>query len=425
MFISRQLGASLRRFSDKLAIVSGPRQAGKTSLVEHEFKPDLTLNMDVAQDRLRFKKFPEAVIAWYETTIGPFPRSASSGTQIKPLVFIDEIHKVKGWRTLIKGTFDKTAHAVRYIASGSSAFELRRQDKGDSLAGRAIWTHLYPISFREYVESQAPTLPLVAPWTSEGLLTDHVRKMVPHQRKLRTLWTTYAQFGSFPEPLLRADPIFSKQWLADYLTAALDRDLKDLHVGRDVERVYQLFQLLLEGLGSTYSLRSLGETLAVSPNTVKGDILALQQILWGIDLPSILLSKAKQIRKEKKFYPMDFSLTGYQSPLATGAQFESTVACLLMRALSQELFGPIAPLHLGFYRDYAGREVDFVVRDKKNIRLALECKLKARQGAGNLPYFVAEHSPKEAVLVVEEEGIFQVATSGYHTVSIELLAVCL
>ena len=55
--------------------------------------------------------------------------------------------------------------------------------------------------------------------------------------------------------------MFYRQWLDYYLSAMLDRDLKDLHVAKDVERVYQGFQLLIEGMGSTYSLRNLAQTL--------------------------------------------------------------------------------------------------------------------------------------------------------------------
>src|SRR3990167_8599834 len=107
----------------------------------------------------------------------------------------------------------------------------------------------------------------------------------------------------------------------------LDRDLKDLHLGKDVERIWQVYQLLLEGLGSTYSLRSLPETLQVSPNTIKNDLLALRQVLWGFELPVCVVSKAKQIRKEKKFYPIDFSFVNYTSDFEGGARFETQVAC--------------------------------------------------------------------------------------------------
>lgn len=421
MEFKRHLASRLEAFRDKLLFISGPRQSGKTFLVQHILKPDLELNMDVSADRLRFKKMPEEAIAWYQREWGDFPKTASA--RAKPLIFIDEIQKVKGWRNLIKGSYDKTRHAINYVASGSSAFELRKQDKGDSLAGRAIWLTLFPLSFREYIQSICPTLPLPESWKARDSLIDKFRLLLPHQKQLRALWDDYAHYGSYPENLLRQDEDFLKQWLSDYQAAMLDRDLKDLHLGKDVERVYQVYELLLEGLGSTYSLRSLAETLGVSPNTVKSDILALKQVLWGYELGVCQLSRAKQIRKEKKFFPMDFCFTRYQAPLETGGSFESVVAVLLYRGLYSEISTFRPALQLGFYRDYQQHEVDFVVRDKKNIYLGLECKRKRKQNTEGLKYF-QKFKPLQSLLVVEEAGILEIANP-ISTVSIELLAACL
>ncbi|MBI2340972.1 MAG: ATP-binding protein [Deltaproteobacteria bacterium] len=419
MIIDRAISDRLAHFKDKLLFISGPRQAGKTFIIEHQLKPALELNMDVAKDRLAFRQFPDFIVNWYRTTRGAFPRAAS--TRRKPLVFIDEIHKVQGWRNLIKGTYDKTKQAVNYVASGSSAFAMRRQDQGDSLAGRAVWLTLFPVTFREYVKTMAPEIVLEQPWKAQTPLTDLVRKYLPHQKRLRALWENYAAYGSFPENLVRKDPVFYRQWLEDYVAAMLDRDLKDLHLAKDVERVYHVFQLLLAGLGSTYSLRNLAETLQVSPNTVKSDIRALKQVLWGFELPVAGLSKSRQIRKEKKFYPVDFCFSRLKEPLSDGAPFECTVACLLARGLASETSEVLGRLQLGFYRDYDRREVDFVVRDKRGIRLAVECKLKVKNSSGALDY-LARFRPTERILAVEEPNIFG-TDRGIFSISIELLAV--
>lgn len=414
------MSEKLAHFEGKLIFISGPRQAGKTFLVENKLGPNLALNMDETRDRLLFKRCPEAIINWYKTSIGPFPTSESPN---KPLVFLDEIHKVKGWRNIVKATYDKTRHAINYIASGSSAFKLRGQDEGDSLAGRAIWLTLFPVSFREYIRSVDPNIELPPIWKGNSSIANSIRQNIPQQNQLRSLWNDYAKFGSFPENLVRKDEVFYKQWLEDYLSALLERDLKDLHVAKDVERVYQVFELLLEGLGSTYSLRSLAGTLGVSPNTIKNDIMTLKQVMWGFELPVAHISRTKQIRKEKKFYPMDFCLTDYREPLIDGAKFECMVASLLRRGLYSETTGILGKYHLGFYRDYEKREVDFVLQGKNKIVLAVECKLKAKLGVGNLKS-LSKYKPAEMILVVEESGIFECKDDIYIT-SVELLAPCL
>lgn len=416
MIIERNITNKFKHFKDKLLFILGPRQAGKTFIIEHKLQPQLSLNMDVAKDRITFKKLPDYISSWYKDNF--------HNSKTKPLVFIDEIHKVKGWRDIIKGTFDKTHEQLHYIATGSSAFQLRKQDKGDSLAGRAIWLHLFPISFREYTKSLAPDIVLADPWYCTGPLAPLARQNVQHKKKLRELWNDYVKFGSFAENLVRKDEVFYKQWLEDYLSAMLDRDLKDLHVAKDVERVYQVLQLLLEGLGSTYSLRSIAETLGASPNTIKNDVQAIKQILWGFELPAAMVSKARQIRKEKKFYPMDHCFTSYREPLMDGAHFECIVACLLRRGLYSEITGFTAKHSLGFFKDYQQREVDFVIQKGKGVVLAVECKLKAKAGAGNLKIF-SKYEPKEMILLVEEAGVFENIGDNIYAISIEFFAPCM
>lgn len=367
MIIERNITKKIKHFEDKPVFISGPRQSGKTFIVENYFRPQLSLNMDVAKDRITFKRFPDFILEWLKNN--------TDKPNTKPLIFIDEIHKVKGWRNIIKGTFDKTHPYANYIATGSSAFELRKQDKGDSLAGRAIWLHLFPISFREYVASVAEDIVLGDSWHCEGSLVDLVRQNIPYGKNLRTIWNDYVLFGGFAENLVKKDMVFYKQWLEDYLAAMLDRDLKDLHVAKDVERVYQVFQLLLEGLGSTYSLRSIAETLNASPNTIKNDINAIKQILWGFELPTAAVSKARQIRKEKKFYPMDPCFTSYKEPLVDGARFECIAACLLKRGLYDETTGFTAKYSLGFFRDYR----ILLFKNEKKLFLRLNVNSKQKQ----------------------------------------------
>lgn len=419
MIIKRDLQEKLAHFRGKLLFVSGPRQSGKTFLIENALKPSWILNMDIASERLIFKKFPQTALDWHETNNNPAAKGAD-----KPLVFIDEIHKVKGWRNIIKGTFDKMHRLMDFVASGSSAFQIRRQDQGDSLAGRAVWLTLFPVSFREYATTQAPELDLGSPWQGRDSLIERIRNVLPRQKILRQHWDHYVLFGSFPENLDKQDDVFYAQWLEDYISALLDRDLKDLNNTKDAERVYQVFELLLEGLGSTYSRQSLAENLAVSPNTIKSDIGALRQVMLGFELPVVGVSKARQIRKEKKFYPIDFCFARKLKEENPGAFFESVVACLLQRGLHDRTAKITGDYQLGFYRDYNQREVDFVIRSKKEIIAAIECKLREQAGPGNLPYFHNTFAPRDSICVVAEPGIFR-KNGAIFMVSVELLAACL
>ena len=121
--------------------------------------------------------------------------------------------------------------------------------------------------------------------------------------------------------------------------------------------------------------------------------------------------RAKQIRKEKKFYPVDPCFLDYFPAQADGARLECTIACALQRA---------APSISGFFRDYQQHEVDFVIRDKKKIVTAIECKSSGT--ADYLGAFTRQFKPQESILITSAPGIFE-KRDDYFVVSVELAAV--
>lgn len=84
VIIKRHIISKLSRFRGKFIILSGPRQSGKTFIIKNSLKPDLVLDMDIADERLQFKKFPAFVIDWYDTKIGPFPSDFCFADYVSP-----------------------------------------------------------------------------------------------------------------------------------------------------------------------------------------------------------------------------------------------------------------------------------------------------------------------------------------------------
>ncbi len=78
---------------------------------------------------------------------------------------------------------------------------------------------------------------------------------------------------------------------------------------------------------------------------------------------------------------------------------------------------------LGFFKDYTQKEVDFVLQRGRSILVAVECKLKAKLGAGNLKSF-ARFTPLESILLVEEPSVFESIGANSYVVSIEFFAPC-
>ncbi len=58
-----------------------------------------------------------------------------------PLVVLDEIHKFKNWRNLIKGFYDKKKDVQKFLVTGSARLDHYRRG-GDSLLGRYRYLRL-------------------------------------------------------------------------------------------------------------------------------------------------------------------------------------------------------------------------------------------------------------------------------------------
>src|SRR3989338_658449 len=111
---------------NKICIVSGPRQVGKSHLISTLYPHSKTYILDSTKAKIQLKKDFEF-----------FDRNRKPTTY-----FFDEVHHLSQWRTFLKNIYDNEHTHNKYIASGSSAFELLKKGQGDSLAGRALWLRL-------------------------------------------------------------------------------------------------------------------------------------------------------------------------------------------------------------------------------------------------------------------------------------------
>jgi uncharacterized protein len=134
-------------FSDhKMAMVSGPRQCGKTTLGKmllDERKVGAYQNWDDVSFRRAWTKSPQTVI----------PRLGTSS--VFPLLVLDEIHKARGWKRTLKGLYDTREEPFDLIVTGSARLNVYKKG-GDSLLGRALHFHLHPLSVAEIAAASLP-----------------------------------------------------------------------------------------------------------------------------------------------------------------------------------------------------------------------------------------------------------------------------
>lgn len=122
---------------DKMVFISGARQVGKTTLstelLTHYFTKSAYYNWDYREDREKILN-------------SEWPADGD-------LIILDEIHKYKKWKNLIKGNYDKWKNRYKFLVTGSAKLNIFRRG-GDSLQGRYHHFCLHPFSIAELTEKK-------------------------------------------------------------------------------------------------------------------------------------------------------------------------------------------------------------------------------------------------------------------------------
>jgi predicted AAA+ superfamily ATPase len=314
-YLTAQVEQDLQR---KMVFIAGPRQVGKTTLARAlPGAREGYLNWDVAEHRERIlrRELPTASL-W----------------------IFDEIHKYRAWRGFLKGLFDARREGQRILVTGSARLDLYRHG-GDSLQGRYHLLRLHPLSVREAgIDSR-----------------DAFRQLL--------------RLGGFPEPFFGGTEREARRWSREYRTRLVREDIADLERIQDLGTLEHLAMRLPDLVGSPLSVNALREDLQVSHKTVATWIAVLERLYAVFRLAPFGSPRVRAVRKEQKHYQFDWSLVPEDS-----ARFENLIASHLLKWIhfQQDVEG--RDVELRYFRDTDGREVDFLVVERRNPILMIEAK---------------------------------------------------
>ncbi len=357
-----------------VVVITGARQVGKSTFLHNEFPELPYLSLD-DYDALQLAK-EDPVSLW----------------EGREILIIDEVQREPGLLTAIKSAVDRGKRRHRFILSGSSNLLLMK-GVSESLAGRAAYLEMLPMTQGEVDQEDPRSLVFFELWKKDSVLDD---KLVPAKAPS---YLSLLIRGFMPPVVFLHERQEVLLWWDSYVKTYLERDLRDISRVDNLVGFRNVMAALSLRTGNLLNQTEIARDTRISQPTVFRYLQLLEVSNLIRRVPTYSRSRAKRITKSPKVYFVDPGLSVYLSGYhdedslsgsrELGAFFENLV--FLHLAVLCDMMVPRATIH--YFRSTTGKEVDFVL-EWGNRLLAFECKHTQRPGYGdirNLLHFLEEH----------------------------------
>lgn len=336
----------------------GPRQAGKSTLVK-ELAAGPHPARYISLDDLR------ALDAAREDPIG-FVEGFD-----QPLI-IDEIQRAPELLLPIKVAIDRDRRPGRFILTGSAQVMLLPR-VSESLAGRIEVHTLWPFSQAE-IEGVAGQM---VDWLLDELAGPPGAPATPRSELIERV-----ERGGYPEAVAR-ERGRRDEWLAAYLTAIVQRDLRDL---ANIERLSEV-PAVLASLGARVraplNKTEVSSSVGIPRTSLDRYLTLLEHVFLIRSLPAWHTNRIKQITKSPKLLISDSAVLTHllrtdRRRLGEDAALLGTlVECFVGMELAKQISASPARASLLHMRTARGAEVDFVVEGGDGRIAGIEVKSSA------------------------------------------------
>jgi uncharacterized protein len=333
----------------------GPRQAGKSTLVQGLASGPHPARYVTLDDLRALDAAQRDPVGLIESTDGS--------------LVIDEIQRAPDLLLPIKAAIDHDRRPGRFILTGSAQVMLLPR-VSESLAGRVEIHTLWPFSqaeiegvsgrFVELLLDGSPK-PAAAPATSRRELVERVAR------------------GGFPEVLGRS-PDRREEWLAAYLTAIVQRDLRDLANIERLAEVPAVLASLASRVRAPLNKTEVSSSVGIPRTSLDRYLTLLEHVFLVRRLPAWHTNRIKQITKAPKLLVSDSALLAHLLR-ADRARLEEDEAllgivleCFVGMELAKQLSASKLRATLLHMRTARGAEVDFVLEGADSRVAGVEVK---------------------------------------------------
>jgi len=329
--------------ASKSFFLFGPRQSGKTTLINSVFKNKIyKVNLLLSDQFFKYSKDPSLL-----------RKEVLEKKKVITHVFVDEIQRIPVLLNEIQHLLDTTR--LHFIMSGSSARKLKR-GYANLLGGRAVQRFLFPFLWHE--------------------VSDKVDLM------------HFLRFGSLPPIFLAGTEADKIDLLNAYVDIYLREEIQAEGIVRQIGAFSKFLDMAASQFGEIVNYSTVARECQQAVMTVKTYYEILVDTLVGFRLEPWRKSLRKRLSGHPKFYLFDNGVTNIinrydraiSDPYLLGRLFEQFIVTEVMKAIkiSRKMTNSY------YWRTNAGAEVDLLLEQAGRLTGAYEIKWSKTITTGQL-----------------------------------------
>ena len=325
--IPRLASSTLRRLAKGFPVlaITGPRQAGKTTLARAEFAHKPYVSLENPEEREFAQTDPRRFLSRFEQG-----------------AVLDEVQRCPQLLSWLQQMVDERKRMGDFVLTGSAQFDLMAGIT-QSLAGRVGRVELLPLSGAEIGSDRLGT-------SLDAVLLN----------------------GGYPALFDRA--LQPNDWFPNYVATYLERDVRQLVAVRDLGQFQRFLRMCAARSGQLLNLAALGADCGISAVTARHWLSVLETSYITTRLAPYHANFGKRLVKTPKLYFLDVGLMAWllgirdaatlETHHARGALFETWVVSEMLK----QRFNAGQPNDLYFWRDHVGLEVDVVYETQAGLQ---------------------------------------------------------
>lgn len=347
--IKRTLAHAITETSNsfKVLLLTGPRQAGKTSLLQEVQKSSRSyVTLDDLGMRMAAQQDP-----------------ASFLDRLSLPVLIDEVQYAPDLFSYIKMVVDREKQNGMFWLTGSQQFEMMK-NVTESLAGRVAILNLQGISLAEE-QNRADSPPFLP--TPDLLKSRKHAKTLTLPEAYHIIWR-----GSYPDVVMQ-DGKNWERFYSSYISTYIQRDVREYLNINDTAAFHKFMQIAAARTGQLVNYADMARDVGISESTIKTWLNVLHASGIVYMLQPYFTNRTKRLVKTPKLYFMDTGLCAYltgwlnsdvlERGAMSGAMLETWVVSEIIKSYLHHGRTP----RIYFYRDKDKREVDVIIEENGTL----------------------------------------------------------